>query len=216
MRPLDKQERRIIRNLIKNPRISDNQLAKLSGIPTITVNRKRKKLEAEGLLHYYADVAMDEEGTHTFHARQLYIVQLRSGITRRKYLDYILNDNHTKTVFTKYVTDSYLGEQDGRLALILIFEAETELDLMEIFNGLFIKGLKKQFGPHAVTAITTTKINTTFRRFRNYMPFINLSGPVVVSDWPEELVYVSSKQSEEEHLPSAIYSLYDFDEINKD
>ena len=47
------QERRIIRNLIKNPRISDNKISKITGIPTITVNRKRKKLEAEGLLHYH-------------------------------------------------------------------------------------------------------------------------------------------------------------------
>ena len=216
MRPLDMQERRIIRNLIKNPRISDNKISKITGIPTITVNRKRKKLEAEGLLHYHTRVDMGEEGTHTFHARQLYIVQLKSGITRKKYLDYKIKDKYTKTIFTKYVTDSYLGEQNGRLALILTFEAETELDLMEIFNGVFIKGLKKEFGAHCITHITTAKINTTFRRFRNYLPFLNEEGPILMNDWPEELIYVTSKQSEEEHHQGAIYSLYNFDDENKE
>ena len=53
MRQLDEQERRIVRELIKDPRISDNQIAKNTRVPVMTVNRKRKLLEEKGLLNYY-------------------------------------------------------------------------------------------------------------------------------------------------------------------
>ena len=44
MRDLDKKEKLIIKELVKNPRISDNQIAKNTGLAVKSVNRKRKKL----------------------------------------------------------------------------------------------------------------------------------------------------------------------------
>ena len=66
MRKFDKQEEMIIKELIRNSRISDNQIAKNTRIPVTTVNRKRKLLEEEGFIHYYADVSDEsfERGQH--------------------------------------------------------------------------------------------------------------------------------------------------------
>lgn len=44
VRRIDVQEKEIIRQLIMDARLSDNQITKNSGIPLKTVNRKRKSL----------------------------------------------------------------------------------------------------------------------------------------------------------------------------
>ncbi len=54
MHKLDNQERLITRELIKNPRISDNQIAIKTNVPLKTVNRKRKILEEKGMLLYFS------------------------------------------------------------------------------------------------------------------------------------------------------------------
>ena len=56
IRTLDEQEIKIVRELIKDPRLSDNKPAKKTGIPVMTVNRKRKRLGAEKLLRYYVSL----------------------------------------------------------------------------------------------------------------------------------------------------------------
>ena len=53
-RCLDDQEKMIIKALIRDPRLSDNQVGKMTGVPPPTVRRKRLRLEEEGLLNYYA------------------------------------------------------------------------------------------------------------------------------------------------------------------
>ena len=48
-------EKKIVKMLIKNPRISDMKISELSGISYKTVNRKRQKLENAGLINYYTE-----------------------------------------------------------------------------------------------------------------------------------------------------------------
>ena len=52
---LDEQERMIVRALVRDPRLSDNQIGKLTGVPTPTVRRKRKRLEAAGFHPFMPD-----------------------------------------------------------------------------------------------------------------------------------------------------------------
>ena len=49
----DEQEKLIIKALIKDPRMSDNNIGKLTKVPIRTVSRKRKKLEQENKICYY-------------------------------------------------------------------------------------------------------------------------------------------------------------------
>ena len=71
MRTFDDQERAILKALIRDPRQSDNYISKITGVPTPTARRKRKRLEEEGLLSYFTAVDLQESGTGTFGARHL-------------------------------------------------------------------------------------------------------------------------------------------------
>ena len=71
MHTFDDQERAILKALVRDPRQSDNHISKVTGVPTPTVRRKRRRLEDEGLLNYFAAIDMQETGTGTFSARQL-------------------------------------------------------------------------------------------------------------------------------------------------
>src|SRR5437870_11635087 len=98
-RTLDDQEKLIVKALIRDPRLSDNQVGKLTGVPTPSVRRKRKKLEEEGLLSYFAALDMQESGTGTFGARHLYVVKFRIGITVKQLVEEIKNEPNVRTIF---------------------------------------------------------------------------------------------------------------------
>ena len=189
MLKLDDHEVKIVRELIKDPRLSDNAISKKTKIPVMTINRKRKKLEEKGLLQYYAYLETGEEGTHLFHARQLYIVQFRSGFTTEKYFTYIKQNKRLQKFHSRYVVESYLGEQSGRLALMMIIEAETETQLTEIFNGQIIANLKQHFGENCINSIITAKISVPVRILHNYLPLINMEKGKIKKEWPDEWIF---------------------------
>ncbi len=190
MRKFDKHEEKILRELIRNPRISDNQIAKNTKIPVTTVNRKRKRLEEEGFINYYVDVIDEgfEKGQHN--ARQLYIIKLKEGITRQKYIEEIQKSHNFKEVNPKYHAESYLGEKDGRFALILIVEAKSDDELVEIFQGNIIPGIKKRHGNDCINDIITAKVTFPFRIHHNYLPLFNMKKGTINKDWLNEWIYV--------------------------
>src|SRR3989338_5980555 len=104
MRNLDMHEIAIIRELIRNARISDNQIGKNTKIPVMTVNRKRKKMEAEGLLRYYTSIDKGEFGLRTFDAKQLYIIKLKIGITQNEYLKAMDGDSDWRRFNSKFIS----------------------------------------------------------------------------------------------------------------
>ncbi|MBU1704720.1 MAG: winged helix-turn-helix domain-containing protein, partial [Nanoarchaeota archaeon] len=104
-----------MKELIKNPRISDNQISKNTKVPVMTVNRKRKQLEEERLLHYFTSFDTGEFGTGTFKAKQLYIIKFKTGITRSQFIEKVEKDKRFQAFNASYISLSYLGEKDGRL-----------------------------------------------------------------------------------------------------
>jgi len=102
-RGLDEQERMIVRALVRDSRLSDNQIGKLTGVPTPTVRRKRKRLEAAGLLNYYCALDMQETGTGYFGARHLYVIKFRIGITLKQIVDEIKSEPNVRTIFTDLI-----------------------------------------------------------------------------------------------------------------
>ncbi len=169
MRELDDQEIKIIGELVKNPRISDNQLSRNAGIPLKTVNTKRKKLEAEGLIRYYAELDNTALGTGLFGARYLYAVKLRYGITRDEFLKKLSGQRY-RSVFLKHVYMKFLGEDQGSLILYLILESYHERDILEIFNAELVPFLRQLFGQDAIQETRTSLLTETLRLFHNYLP----------------------------------------------
>ncbi len=189
-RELDESERKIVRELIKNPRISDNQIAKNTKVPVMSVNRKRKLLEKEGLLRYFASFDTGEFGTGTFKAKQLYIIKFKIGITREDYINKVEKDKRFQQFNASYTSLSYLGEKDGHLALVMVLDAETDSLLVDEFSGKIIPHLKEKLGNDCIREIITTKISNTLRRHHNYLPDINMQDGVIKKDWPDEWIFV--------------------------
>ena len=189
MREIDKQEEIIVKELIKNPRISDNQISKNTGVPVKTVNRKRKKLEKEELLYYFTYLNHGPHGTGVFTARQLYIVTFKSGITRNQVLEAIKKEEPTK-IELKHIAESYLGDVDGHAIIAMIIESRLESDIIEIFNAELIPKFKRFFGEDAIIKTEALTLNVPLRILHNYMPLVNMSHGKIKEGWPDNLIFV--------------------------
>ncbi len=175
MREIDKQEEIIVKELIKNPRISDNQISKNTGVPVKTVNRKRKKLEKEGLLYYFAYL---NNGPH-----------VKLGITRKQIEEMMKKEEPTKTEL-KHIAESYLGDRDGNVIIVMIIESRRESDIIEIFNAELVPKFKRYFGNDAIIKTEALTLNIPTVMLRNYMPLVNIMHGKVKEDWPDELIFV--------------------------
>jgi DNA-binding Lrp family transcriptional regulator len=200
MRKLDDNERRILRELIKNPRISDNKIGKITGIPVMTVNRKRNALEKEGVLNYYASIKKHSDGLEIFSVRQLYIIKLKSGTTRTQYVQQIESDPGLKLFNCTYISSTFLGEKDGHLAIILIIDASTDAKLIEEFNGKIVPALQDKFGEDAIREVITTRINETIRMHHNYLPNFNVKNGKIKEDWPNDLIFIDTDPKKDKRL----------------
>jgi len=189
-RELDAAERKIIRELIKNPRASDNHISKKTKIPVMTVNRKRKILEHEKFLRYYTSIDKGEFGLHIFGAKQLYIIKFKIGITRKSYLDVMETDAKWRMFNCKYISLAYLGEKDGHLALMMILDAKDEGHLVEEFNGKIVPSILQKLGKDAIEEITTSSLSKLIRVHHNYMPYVNMENGVLKETWPDEMIFV--------------------------
>jgi DNA-binding Lrp family transcriptional regulator len=190
MRELDKQEREIIRQLIRNPRASDNKIGQITGVPVMTVNRKRKKLEQEKLLRYYVSIDKGEFGLRIFDAKQLYVIKFSIGITRQTYMKQMETDSRWRMFNSRYISQAYLGEKDGHLALVIILDAPTESDMVEEFNGKIITYLKENLGNDCIEDISTTAMNKLVRVHHNYLPAVNMENGIISDEWPDDLIFV--------------------------
>jgi hypothetical protein len=157
----------------------------------MTVNRKRKKLEKEKLLRYYVSIDKGEFGLKIFGAKQLYLIKFKIGITRQKYLDTLEEDPKWRFLNSMFVSLAYLGEKDGRLALMIILDAPEEDQLVEEFNGKIVPYLKNKLGQDAIQDITTASLDKLVRVHHNYMPAHNMEEGVLKKDWPDDLIFVN-------------------------
>ena len=189
-RILDDQEKLIVKALIRDPRLSDNQVGKLTGVPTPSVRRKRKKLEEEGLLSYFAALDMQESGTGTFGARHLYVVKFRIGITVKQLVEEIKNEPNVRTIFTDLIYESHIAEIEGRVALVMIIEGKNDSDIVENVQGSIVPSLRKNHGPDSIEEISTIRLLSPVRIFHNYVPLVNMRQGVLNSDWPKDAVFV--------------------------
>ena len=187
MRTLSQKEQKIALELIKNPRSSDNSISKNTKIPVKTVNRKRKKLEEEGLLHYYA--AIDYFKTGVFSASNIFEIKFKLGISRTYFLERFKSDNQTK-FDAKHYRQSMLGESDGHLLLIIIVDSRHESDMLEIYNTEIVPKINDLFGHDAIYSTKVIKLTNALRILHNYVYEINMSDGLIKSDWSDELLFV--------------------------
>ena len=80
--------------MIKDLRMSDNNIGKLTKVPIRTVSRKRKKLEQENKISYYVSINPKSK------ARHLYLIKFRMGTTKKKLIDEFKKEPRMRTLFT--------------------------------------------------------------------------------------------------------------------
>jgi DNA-binding Lrp family transcriptional regulator len=190
MRTFDDQERAILKALVRDPRQSDNYISKITGVPTPTVRRKRKRLEEERLLSYYASIDMQETGTGTFSARHLYIIKFRIGVTLKQIVDEIKSEPNVRSVFTDLIYESHIAEMDGRVALVMIIEGKNAADIIENVQGKIVPSLRKNHGPESIEEISTLRMLSPIRVFHNYVPMVNMHHGVLRGDWTNDAIFV--------------------------
>lgn len=180
----DEQEKLIIKVLIKDPRMSDNNIGKLTKVPIRTVSRKRKKLEQENKISYYVSVNLKSK------ARHLYLIKFRIGITKKKLMDDFKKEPRMKTLFTDMIYESRYAEMEGHTAILMTVEGNSDDEVSENFNGKILPLMLKNHGENSIINITTIRLSDTLRLFHNYLPFINIKHGKL--NWPIESIYLDS------------------------
>jgi DNA-binding Lrp family transcriptional regulator len=190
MRILDEQEKAIVRQLIRDPRESDNGVGEATGVNVRTVSRKRDRLEQEGILSYYANVDLSGDGAKQYNARHLYIIKFKVGITYSQLIKDILHDSNQQSVFTETVFESHIAEIDGKVALLLFVDGNSDLDIVQRTHEELIPGLLKNHGNDSIESISTIRLLSPIRVMRNYIPIVNMSKGYIRPDWPGDAIYV--------------------------
>jgi DNA-binding Lrp family transcriptional regulator len=190
MQQLDDQERRIVRQLIRDPRESDNGIGELTGVNVRTVSRKRQRLERENVLSYYTHLDLSTHGTGQFNTRHLYIIKFRIGITYQQILDDIQREPYVKSIFTEVIFESHIAEIDGQLALLLFIEGESDMNIVQTVQEKLVPSLIRNHGDDSIEEISTMRLLAPVRIVRNYLPLVNMQNGYIRKDWPDDAIYV--------------------------
>ncbi len=190
MRVLDEQEKAIARQLIRDPRQSDNAVGEQTGINVRTVSRKRLRLEQEGLLSYFASVDLSADGARQFTTRALYIIKFRVGVTYKQLLEEMRQESNQQPVFTESIYESHLAEIDGKVALLIFVDGDSDLDIVRRIHEEIVPTLFQNHGNDSIEAISTVRLLSPVRVLRNYLPLINMTEGYLKPEWPLEAIYV--------------------------
>lgn len=178
----------IVRALIRDPRVSDNAVARQCSLPVKTVGRRRKRLEELGLIAYMTRFEhFYRNGGHG--AVELFILKMRQGITKYAVAKRGILDQYNDTA-TKHIRSSQIAERDGRVHLIIMLESWKQEDLGEIINADIIPFFERQFGAGAIEDITGFPIHSTIRMLHNYLPGINMDKGVIANSWENGRLFV--------------------------
>jgi DNA-binding Lrp family transcriptional regulator len=190
IRELDDQERLILRALVRDPRQSDNSIAESCRVNVRTVSRKRQRLEREGIVSYYANVDLSASGTGQCKTRHLYTIKFRIGVTYRQLLEDIQKEPAVRSVFTEVLFESHIAEIDGKLAMLLFIDGESDLDIVQTVQEKLIPSLLRNHGADSIEEVSTVRILSPVRAMRNYVLPVNMHEGFIRADWPDDAIYV--------------------------
>ncbi|MGB8355147.1 MAG: Lrp/AsnC family transcriptional regulator [Chthoniobacteraceae bacterium] len=190
MRELDEQERLIVRQLVRDPRESDNGIGELTDVNVRTVGRKRQRLEQEGILSYYTQLDLSAQGSGQFNTRHLYIVKFRIGVTFKQLTEDIQREPFVRSIFTEIIFESHIAEIDGKLAMLLFIDGASDTEIVQTVQEKLIPSLLKNHGENSIEEISTMRLLSPVRVMRNYLPFVNMQNGYIKKDWPNDAIYV--------------------------
>jgi DNA-binding Lrp family transcriptional regulator len=190
MKELDPQERLIVRELIRDPRESDNAIGEKTGVNVRTVGRKRQRLEDGGMLSYYTNLDLSRHGTGQYTTRHLYTIKFRIGITYQQLLEDIQREPSVRTIFAEVIFESHIAEIDGKLAMLLFIDGPSETEIVQTVQEKVIPNLLRNHGENSIEEIQTVRVLAPVRVMRNYLIPVNMEQGYLRKDWPDEAIYV--------------------------
>jgi DNA-binding Lrp family transcriptional regulator len=193
MRDLDEQERLIVRALVRDPRESDNGIGELTGVNVRTVSRKRQRMEQDGVLSYFTHVDLSASGTGHYNTRHLYLIKFKIGITLRKIQEDVMREPFVRSLFTEFIFESHIAEIDGKIALLLYIDGESDTDIVTTVQEKLIPSLMRNHGEHSIEEVSTMRLLAPVRVLRNYLPGVNVKDGYLSKDWPDEAIYVGKE-----------------------
>lgn len=190
MREIDETERMILRELVRNPRESDNAIGEHIGSNVRTVSRRRQKLESDGILSFFTHVDLTAHGTGEFSARHLYIVQFKIGVTLRQILEDVKREPLVRTVFSEIIFESHIAEIDGKVAMLMFVDGHDEADIVQTVQEKLIPSLERNHGEGCIENVSTIRVLAPVRYMRNYLPLVNMNGGYLRNEWPDDAIFV--------------------------
>ncbi|MDB6174430.1 MAG: putative transcriptional regulator, AsnC family [Chthoniobacteraceae bacterium] len=190
MKELDDQERLIVRQLIRDPRESDNGVGEATGVNVRTVGRKRQRMEEAGILSYFTNLDLSTPGTGQFTTRHLYIIKFRIGVTYNQLLEDIKREPFVRSIFTEIIFESHISEIDGKLAMLLFIDGASETDIVQTVQEQLMPSLLRNHGENSIEEVSTVRILSPVRVMRNYVLPVNMQNGYIRKDWPDEAIYV--------------------------
>lgn len=187
---IDDKDRAILRRLVRDPTISDNQIAKLASMPVKTVNRRRKALEDNEIVSYHLNVNMGKGGTGRFLARHLYIIEFKLGFPQSRLITEIKEEPNVRTIFTDHIYESHIAEVDGHTALIMLVEGRSDEEINDAFNSKIIPSLKKNHGEDAIIDVKTIRLGEPIRILHNYIFMVNMEKGKIKEEWSDNAIFV--------------------------
>jgi DNA-binding Lrp family transcriptional regulator len=182
-----------VRQLVRDPRESDNAIGEITGVNVRTVGRKRKRLEQEGVLSYYTQLDLSAQGTGQFNSRHLYIIKFRIGVTFKQITEDIQREPFVRSMFTEIIFESHIAEIDGKLAMLLYIDGASDTDIVQTVQEKLIPSLLRNHGENSIEEISTVRLLSPVRVMRNYLPFVNMENGYIRKDWPDEAIYVGKQ-----------------------
>ena len=187
---IDKKDMAIMGQLIKDPRLSDNQIAKRTSIPVKTVSRRRERLEKENVMQYMLNIDQKKIGDERKRAIHLFILTFRKGISKVMLAEKLGTIDEYSRIATKHIHSSHLAEKDSRVVLVLFVESREEEDLGEIMNIDLVPYFERRLGNGAIEDIEAYPIRKTLRVLHNYIPEGNMKKGILEKNWPESKLYI--------------------------
>lgn len=185
-------EKKIMKELVRNPRVSDKQISTKTKIPIKTVNRTRKKLENEGIVNYTTIINNFTTGTQIFNALDLFTFHFNLGITRMQIENLISSTSYvSNSIIKKHIMQDFSGEKNGRATYTALVASRAISDMVEIINAEIVPIMKKNLGADPIYKIEEAQVHKFNRFNQNYIPNVNMDKAKIKDSFPDENLFIT-------------------------
>lgn len=176
---MDKKDKKIITELVRNPKITNLEIEKITGIPEKTISRRRQKI-SQDFTNLYLEVNNTNDGTKLFQGTACYTITFQNHITRKQLLDKIENGELFQKVPQKHLKHAFLADSIDKIQLMIVIETFNHNELIEILNADIIPVIKQHLGEFAIQSVSKKDNFKPLILFNNYS--IKKGKPVIKED----------------------------------